>query len=284
MNLQGGQAVSERPSTFSLLLSQTKYQNKIFFRDPIASFFTLFFPLMIFLVFSLVFGNEEIPYLGVTTAQYYAPAMAVFAAVSATYTNLAVTTAHQRDQGILKRIRGTPLPPAVYMGGKIVSAIMIATMSVLIMMTIGVVFYGVQIFAATLLSAVVTFVIGVASFAALGLLIAAVVSSGEAATAVTNATLLPLAFFSGVFIPPAEAMPAWLEAVANFFPLKHFAEPFVAAFNPLTVGAGWDWASLGYMTFWGVIAGALAIRFFKWESPVGRGGRSKRRKKGAAVA
>ncbi|MDK1019716.1 MAG: ABC transporter permease [Actinomycetota bacterium] len=273
----------DRPSTFFLLWSQTKYQNKIFFRNPMAAFFTLFFPLMIFVVFSLVFGNQEIGYLGVTTAQYYAPSMAVFAAVSATYTNLAVTTAYQRDRGILKRVRGTPLPPAVYLGGKIISAIMIAAMAVLIMMTIGVVFYGVQVYASTLASAAVTFIVGVASFAALGLLIAAVVSSGESATAVTNATLLPLSFFSGVFIVPSDDAPAWLDAVANFFPLKHFVEPFVAAFSPLTVGAGWDWGSLGYMVLWGVIAVVLAIRFFKWEAPVGRGGKSRRRKKDATV-
>ena len=273
--------MSKRPSNASLLWGQIKYQNKIFFRNPMAAFFTLFFPLMIFVVFSLMFGNQEIEALGVTTAQYYAPSMAVFAAVSATYTNLAVTTAYQRDQGILKRVRGAPLPAAVYMGGKIVSAIMIATISVVIMMTIGVVFYGVQIYAATLPSAIVTFGIGVATFASLGLLVAAVVPTGEAATAVANATLLPLAFFSGVFIVPSADAPAWLDTVANIFPLKHFVTPFVAAFNPQTVGGGWEWASLAYMTLWGVVAVVLAIRWFKWEPPAGGGGRSRRKKASA---
>ena len=276
--------MSERPSIGPLLLGQIKYQNRIFFRNPMAAFFTLFFPLMIFVVFSLMFGNQEIEQLGVTTAQYYAPSMAVFAAVSATYTNLAVTTAYQRDQGILKRVRGVPLPAWGYMGGKIISAIMIATISVVIMMTIGVIFYGVQIYAATLPSAIVTFAIGVATFASLGLLVAAVVPSGEAATAVANATLLPLAFFSGVFIVPSADSPAWLDAVANFFPLKHFVEPFVAAFNPQTVGGGWDPASLAYMTLWGVVAVALAIRWFKWEPPTGGGGRSRRKRKASAAA
>jgi len=276
--------MSERPSSLSLLVGQTQYQNRIFFRNPMAAFFTLFFPLMIFVAFSLMFGNQEIDYLGITTAQYYAPSMAVFAAVSATYTNLAVTTAYQRDQGILKRVRGTPLPASVYMGGKIISAILIATIAVLIMMAIGVAFYGVQIYAATLASAIVTFVIGVASFAALGLLVAAVVSSGESATAVANATLLPLAFFSGVFIVPSEDSPAWLDAVANFFPLKHFVEPFVAAFNPQTVGGGWNWASLAYMVLWGVVSVVLAIRFFKWEPPTGGDGKSRRAKRAAAEA
>lgn len=262
--------MSERPSNRSLLQIQSAYQLRMFFRSPMAAFFTLFFPLMIFLVFSLVFGNSTSGVTGVTAAQYYAPAMAVFAAVSATYTNLAVTTAYQRDLGILKRVRGTPLPSSIYMVAKIVAATLIAALAVGIMMTIGVVFYGVQIFAATILSATVTFGVGVATFAALGLLVAAVSSSGEAATSITNATLLPLAFFSGIFIIPTADTPSWIETFSRIFPLKHFVEPFVAAFNPETVGAGWDWASILYMSLWGVVAVILAIRYFKWSPPQGR--------------
>jgi ABC-2 type transport system permease protein len=220
----------------------------------------------------------------VTTAQYYAPSMAVFAAVSATYTNLAVTTAYQRDQGILKRIKGTPLPPIVYMGGKVVSAIMIATMSVIIMLSIGVVFYGVEIYPRTVPAATLTFFIGVFCFAALGLMIAALVSSGEAATAVANATLLPLAFFSGVFIVPSQDSPAWLDTVANIFPLKHFVEPFVAAFNPQFTGMQFHWGSLAYMILWGVVALIIAVRFFTWEPSVGRSPKAKRGSRAAASA
>jgi len=268
--------MGERISNVSLLSTQTGYQNKIFFRTPIAAFFTIFFPLMIF--FSLVFGNIFIEELGVTTAQYYAPALAVFAAVSASYTNIATTTAYQRDQGILKRIRGTPLPAAVYMGGKIVSAVLIAVLSVVVMMGIGVLFYGVEIYIRTLLAAIVTFLIGVGTFSALGLLVAAVVPSGESATAVTNATLLPLAFISGVFIVPSQDTPAWLDTVSNIFPLKHFVEPFSTAFNPTYTGNGWNWVSLAYMLLWAVVATVLAVRLFKWEPPSG-GGRGRRRRR-----
>lgn len=272
--------MSKSRSNVSLLGTQIDYQNKIFFRTPIAAFFTIFFPLMIFVVFSLVFGNDVIEGLGVTTAQYYAPAMAVFAAVSASYTNIATTTAYQRDRGILKRVRGTPVPAGVYMGGKIVSAVLIAVLSVVVMMGIGVLFYGVEIYARTIVAAIVTFLVGVGTFAALGLLVAALVPSGESATAVTNATLLPLAFISGVFLVPNDDSPAWLDTVANIFPLKHFVEPFVIAFSPIDTGNGWDWASLAYMLLWATVATVLAVRLFKWESPSGGGsGRRRRRAK-----
>ena len=274
--------MSDARSRISLLRTQTGYQNKIFFRTPIAAFFTIFFPLIILVVFGLVFGNQYIEELGVTSAQYFAPAMAVFAAVSASYTNIATTTAYQRDMGILKRVRGTPLPAMTYMGGKIISSVEIAVLSVIVMMGVGIAFYGVEIYARTLPAAIVTFLIGVGTFAALGLLVAALVPSGEAATAVTNATLLPLAFISGVFFPPVGDAPGWLTAVANFFPLKHFAEPFTQAFNPTYTGSGWEWADLAYMLLWGVVAALLAVKLFKWEAPAGGGSRRRRKQRSAS--
>lgn len=270
--------MADRPSTAALLWSQTRYQNKIFFRNPTAAFFTLLFPLLIFVVFTTVFGNDDIGD-GLTLAQYFAPAMAVFAAVSASYTNIAVGTAYQRDEGILKRVRGTPVPAGVYLGGKIISAVFVAAVSVTIMMAIGVAFYGVQIYVRTLPAATVTFFVGVGCFAALGLLVAGLVNSGEAATAITNATLLPLAFVSGIFIIPSEDAPAWLDTVANIFPLKHFVEPFTAAFDPNNTGSQWYLLDLLYMMLWGVVALVLGIRFFKWEPKAGGGRRSRRKEK-----
>lgn len=272
------------PSAVKLVWGQAMYQNKIFFRNPTAAFFTLLFPLLIFIVFSLIFGNQPIIGLGINVAQYYAPALAVFGVVSATYSNLAATTAYQRDEGILKRIKGTPLPPSLYMGGKVLSATMIATLSAVIMMVVGVVGYGVHIYADTLLAVIVTFLVGVACFASLGLMVAAFVSSGDAATAVTNATLLPLAFISGVFIIPSDEAPAWLDPVASIFPLKHFAEPFVAAFNPLHTGSGFAWSSLGVMVLWGAAGVLIAVRFFSWEATPGPSRKERRDRKAAAKA
>ena len=270
--------MAEHPGSLTLLASQTQYQNRIFFRSLAAAFFTLIFPLFIFVVFSLIFGNEFIEDLGVNLSQYFGPAMAVFAAVSASYTNIAVTTAYQRDEGILKRIRGTPLPAGIYLGGKIVSALIIAVISVTVMMVVGVAFYGIQIYAATLPAAIFTFLVGVACFASLGLLVAGLVNSGEAATAVTNATLLPLAFISGIFLVPSEDAPEWIDTVANFFPLKHFVVPFTDAFNPTYTGSPWQWDHLAYMAVWGIVAIVFGIRYFKWESRVGG---SSKRKRGA---
>ncbi len=275
-----------------LLWLQVRYQNKIFWRTPIAAFFTLVFPLMFLVVFTAVFGNERIDELGITTAQFYAPALAVFAAASATYTNLAVSTAIVRDEGILKRMRGTPLPPWVYMAGRIGSAVWIALLAVTMMMGVGVVLFGVEILGARLPAALAAFAVGVCCFAALGLTVAALVRDGESAPAVANATLLPLAFLSDIFIPAVDPAP-WLEAVGNFFPLKHFAAAFSDAFNPALDGTGWAWSAgpgeyaigehLAVMALWGIAGVLLALRFFSWE-PRGREPRRPRRRRARAGA
>lgn len=263
--MSGGKATTE------MLWRQIRYQNRIFWRTPVAAFFTLVFPLLFLVVFTLVFGNEEIGGLGVTTAQFYAPSLAVFGAVSATYTNLAIATAISRDQGVLKRIRGTPLPPWIYIAGRIGSASYLAALSALLMLTVGVVFYSLTVFAAALPALIVTFLVGVTCFSALGMLVAALAPTGESAPAITNATLLPLAFISDVFIPPGSNTPGWLLFVADVFPLKHFVVAFQDAFNPTVVSAAsswldlFVWESLAVMAIWGVGAMVLAIRFFRWE-------------------
>jgi ABC-2 type transport system permease protein len=261
----------KRPSTISLLWHQSRYEWRIFWRTPISAFFTIFFPLLIFVVFSLVFGNETIDYLGITTAQFYGPSLAVFSAVSATYTNISISTAYQRDEGILKRVRGTPLPSWIYLGGKIMSSIVIAVLGTLIMIGVAIAFFGLQVYSETIPILLVVFFVGVATFAALGLLVAALAPSGQAATAIANSTLLPLAFVSGVFLVPSEEMPTWLDLIARFFPLKHFVEPFVAAFSPAAMRAEFSWVDLAYLALWGIVSLILAVRWFRWEPPSGDG-------------
>ena len=115
------------PSSAQLLARQIGYQNRLFRRTAISAFFTLAFPLMFLLLFGAIFDDVD-PAAGqvVAAAQFYAPALAVFTAVSATYTNIGIVTAIYRDEGVLMRIRSTPLPRWVYMGGVVGSGVLIA--------------------------------------------------------------------------------------------------------------------------------------------------------------
>ena len=267
----------------SLIWRQVRYQNKLFWRSPVAAFFTLAFPLMFLVVFALLFGSEEIGNSGLTAAQFYAPALAVFGAVSATFTNLAIGTAIARDDGILKRMRGTPLPPWIYMAGRVGSAVYLAVISVLIMLGMGVAFYGLTVFPRAVPALVVIFLVGAACFAALGLLIASLAANGESAPALANATLLPLAFISDIFIVPSRGTPEWVSTVADIFPLRHFATSFVDGFEPAFVAGhgSWlgffHWPDIAVMLFWLVGGTILTVRWFSWE-PRGAEGRRRRRR------
>ena len=263
--------MDSRPSSVTLVWGQIRYQNKIFWRTPIAAFFTLVFPFMFLVVFGLVLGSDDIEGTGLTVAQFYAPALAVFGAVSATYTNLAIGTAIARDEGILKRVRGTPLPPWCYIAGWVGSAIYMGAISVVIMLVAGVVFYGLKIYPESLISVVITFLVGVGTFAVLGLLLASFAPSGDAAPALANATLLPLAFFSDIFIVTDSGTPTWIPRLADIFPLRHFATAFIDGFQPSFVAeqSSWldhlHWLDLGVMLIWLIGGGVLTVRYFTWE-------------------
>lgn len=274
--------VEGRTPAASLAWRQIRYQNRLFWRTPVAAFFTLVFPLMFLLLFSVIFGTEEIEITGrgsFSVAQFYAPALAVFAAASATYTNIGIGTAIARDEGILKRFRGTPLPSWQYMTGLIGSGIWIALLATVLMMGVGVFAFDVNIEMAKLPAALVTFVVGAGCFAAFGLALAAFAPTGDSAPAMANATILPLAFVSDVFIA-IEDPPRWLRAIGDFFPLKHFVRAFQDAFHPLTTAPAFRWEDLAVMAAWGVVGTFLALRFFSWEPRAGA--RRRRRRRGKA--
>ena len=272
-----------RTSAPGLWWRQVRYQNRLFWRTPVAAFFTLVFPLMFLLLFSVLFGDDEIVLPGRGTfsiAQFYAPALAVFAAASATYTNIGVSTAISRDEGVLKRFRGTPLPASAYMGGVVGSAVWIALIATVIMMTVGVVVFSVNIEVSKMPAALATFLVGTGCFAALGLALAAASPTGDSAPAMANATILPLAFVSDVFIA-VEDPPPWLDTVGNIFPLKHFVRAFQDAFDPLTASPALRPGHLAVMAVWGIVGAALARRFFSWEPRESKSGRRRRRRKAA---
>jgi ABC-2 type transport system permease protein len=111
---------------------------------------------------------------------------------------------------------------------------------------------------------VVALLLGAATFSALGLAVSALAPNAEAAPAIAQAIILPLLFISGIFIPLSEA-PEWLTTVADFFPVKHYAEAMLSAFDPFAEGSGFAWNDLAVVGAWGVAGLLASIRFFTWE-------------------
>jgi ABC-2 type transport system permease protein len=253
-------------SALALSLRQARYETLAFFRNPAAAFFTLVFPLMFLIIFNLIFGDEEIDTEqgSLDTSTFYVPAIVAMSVISACYTNVAIGTAFARDRGVLKRVRGTPLPPAAFLAGRILQATFVALLLVAIVLAMGAAFYGVELPGKTFAAFIVTLIVGAATFCALGLAVTAIIPNADASPAVANATVLPLLFISDVFIPMQDA-PAWLSDVASLFPVAHFASALHTTFSPFETGAGFEWKALAVMAAWCAVGVALSLRFFSWE-------------------
>ena len=249
----------------ALAVRQVRYTNRSFWRNPASAFFTFAFPLMFLVIFTALFGNDTIRVFGqeINTSTFYVSAIAAFSIITATYTNLAIGVSFTRDQGVLKRVRGTPLPAWAYLFGRIVHAILVAFLLVIIVAAFGAAFYHAKIPTRTLPAYILTVVIGAASFAALGLAVTAVIPNADAAPPVVNASILPLLFLSDIFIP-IQNPHAWYVTLAKVFPVYHFSQAMKAAyFSP--VGNGIRGTDLLVIGIWGVAGAVLAARFFSWE-------------------
>jgi ABC-2 type transport system permease protein len=242
-------------SGIGLALRQVRFENRAFWRNPAAAFFTFVFPLMFMVIFNVLIGrgNSE-------ASRFFTPAIIVFAVITATYTNLAMSVTMARDEGILKRMRGTPLPAWAYLAGRIGHAIVVALLLVVIVAAFGAILYGVEVPWNHLAELLLTLVLGAATFCALGLAMTAFVPNADAAPAVVNATILPLLFISNVFIR-LDGAPAWIDAVSSFFPVRHFADAMLDVY----AGSGFTWSDLAVMAAWGVAGVLVALRFFSWE-------------------
>ncbi|HLF75860.1 MAG TPA: ABC transporter permease [Dehalococcoidia bacterium] len=252
--------------TVTLALKQARFDNRAFWRNPAAAFFTFVFPLMFLVIFNVVFQSNDIEVPGgtVDTSTFYVPGITALSVISACYTNIAMGIVFSRDEGLLKRVRGTPLPPLSFILGRIIQATWVAILLVVIILAFGVVFYSVDVQSEKLPAFIVTLVFGAVCFSALGLAVSSLVPNADAAPAIIQASVLPLLFISNVFIPTSQA-PGWLTDFASIFPVAHFAGALHTAFNPFESGNGFEAMDLLVMAIWGVGAAVVAARFFVWE-------------------
>jgi len=251
-------------STAALTLRQVRFTNKAFWRNPASAFFTFAFPLMFLVIFTALLGNGHVLLASreISQSTYYVAAMAAFSVITACYTNIAISVSFQRDLGILKRTRGTPLPAAAYLTGRVIHAMVVAIILVVLCSAFGRAFYHADVpSGVTLAKFFVILLVGAASFAALGLAVTSVIPNADASPAVVNATILPLLFLSGIFIPLGDNSPAWIRWVGRIFPVRHFADGMSAGFLGLT----FKWSDVLIVAAWGLAGLILAARFFSWE-------------------
>lgn len=258
--------------TVGLLASQIGYQLRLLRRTPMAAFVTLVVPVMVLLAMGLLYHGVHLASRGgIGYTQFVTPAMLAFAVLTACYMSVITTTVVAREGGVLKRIRSTPLPPAVYMAGRVASAAVSAAIGVALVAAVGVLVYNFRIVWAGVPAALLTLGVGIVCFCALGMAVSALVSSVDSALPVAWGSILPLCFISDVFAP-IDGAPAVLRQVASYFPVRPFANSLETAFNPVAGSAAVQWAHLGLIGAWGVAATVVALLAFRWQPAAGRRG------------
>jgi ABC-2 type transport system permease protein len=252
-------------SDLAQALRVVRFTNKAFWRNPANAFFTFAFPLMFLVIFTALFGTDTVRVAGreISTSTFYVGAIATFSIITATYTNLAINISFTRDLGVLKRIRGTPIASWSFMVGRILHAILVTLLLVAIVVAFGALFYDAEVPTDTLPAFLVTMAVGAASFSALGLAITTVIPNADASPAIVNASILPLLFLSGIFIPILDP-DAWYVTLAKVFPVYHFAKAMESAYFSVS-GSGFEGGHLLIMGAWGLGGAIVASLFFSWE-------------------
>lgn len=273
------------PSVPHLIVNQARYQLRIFMRNPAAAFFTVIFPLVIFigvLVFEPGGKNFLEEFEPSRYQQRATPAFIAFAVMGATLTALAMRVTVTRERGILRRVQGTPLPKWAYVAGHVGSSLVVAYALCFVMLVVGTLFFGVDIEWRLIPAGILTIAVGAAAFAALGVAQTAWIPSETAAPPLTNATTLVM--LTTAFMPVSD-VPRGVGWVASLFPLRHLVEALVPTYLPQTAAPGIQWGHLGALAIWGLIGLAGVIFGFKWEPQADAGAaesqkRSRRSRRG----
>jgi ABC-2 type transport system permease protein len=254
--------VTARPArrrALGLLAHQVRYEQLSFWRNPQSAVFTFIFPVVFVTIIGALFGGvSRSPYFGGLSAlQYYVPTIAALSVLGSCYGQLAVALAMRRQTGILKRARATPLPAWAYFGGLLAHCVLVSAIDIMLIVSVGRL-YGIP-FPTHWLAIGLTLVLGAASFCALGVAVASVISNAEAAPAVAQLVLFPLLFVSGTYMPIHSQL---VNRIAGWLPVRPFNE---ALTGPFAQHTGADWPHLVVLAAWGGVGAMVAIRRFRWD-------------------
>jgi ABC-2 type transport system permease protein len=236
---------------------QYRLERKMFWRNPSAAFFNFFLPLLFLALFGAILAGDE------DLLQVIVPGIAGMAVMSTTFSALAMTITYLRESGVLKRVRGTPLPTSAYLAGIAGSALTNTAVQVALIAAAGTFVFGLdppQDYAALLV-----FVgLGAVCFASLGVALSHAIPNFESAPAYVNAIFLPMIVLAGVFFDDDDA-PAVLRDLAEVMPLKHLIDGLSGAMVDGT-GVADHLTALVVLVAWAAVGIVLAVRGFSWEA------------------
>ena len=256
-------------SDAALIAHQLRYDLLVFWRNPQSRFFTLALPVIFLLIFTSVFGSDTTRVNGHTIeySTYFVPGICALGIISASFVNLVITITAQRESGVLKRRRSTPVSAWVLIASRAIAAAIIAIAIVIVLLVIGRIAFGVSFPSATLPGLVLTVIVGAACFCCLAFAVASFIRNEDAAQPIVQTIVLPLYFISGVFIV-GNQLSSTIKDIASVFPVSHLANALFKAFDPSTTGAGIAGHDLLILAIWGVGGLLIALWRFSW-SPRG---------------
>ena len=240
---------------------QVRYEQKAYWRNPMAAIFTFLFPIVFLIVVGTSAGSARVPGTSLRYDQYTVVAMLTFGLIAACYTNLAMAICNRRETGVLKRMRGTPISVGSYIGGIIGSVLINVAILAVVVVGIGMAFYHLH-FPYHPAAVVLTLLVGIVTFGSIGVAVTVIIPNADAAPAVINGLYFPIVFVSGVFYPISSG--SVLAQIADVFPIRHMITSLVSAFES-GPGSGLRPGDLLVMLAWAVGALVFASRRFRWE-------------------
>ena len=248
-----------------LVAHQLRYDLLVTWRNPQSRFFTIALPVIFLVLLTSLFGNHTTHLHGhpIKNSTYYVPGICTLGIIAASFINLVITITAQRESGVLKRRRSTPVPAWVLIASRALTAALIAIVLVVVIVAIGRIAYGVHLPSSTIPALVLGVVVGAACFCCLSFALASFIRDEDSAQPVVQATMLPLYFISGVFIPKNQ-ISSTLKDIASVFPVSHLDNTLFKAFDPSTTGAGIAGGDLLILAIWALGGLVIALWRFSW--------------------
>jgi ABC-2 type transport system permease protein len=244
---------------------QLRYDLLGVWRDPQSRFFTIALPLIFLVLLTSLFGNHTLRLHGhaVEESTYYVPGISTLGIIATSFVNLVITITGQRESGVLKRRRSSPVTASVLIAGRTLTSAILASAMVAVIVAVGRIVYGVELPSSTLPAFALGVIVGAAAFCCLSFAAASFIRTEDSAQPLIQAIILPLYFISGVLVP-RDQLSTTLRDIASVFPVSHLNSALFKAFDPSTTGSGIAGTDLLILAIWGAAGLLIALRRFKW--------------------
>jgi ABC-2 type transport system permease protein len=235
---------------------------KLLVREPVTMIFTFAFPLFVLLVLGGIFRNDRVTggaFRDILAMDYYVPGYIGLVIASIGMISLPVHLAAYRERGVLRRLRASGLKEMTYFGSQTVVAFLIAAVGGLLVYLLGALVYDANP-PDSLVRVLLTAVVGVATFAAIGILLAGLLPNARAVQGAGLLLWFTMMFLSGT-ASPLSLLPSWLLRVGQALPLYHLVQALQDPWNAGTM----NWQQLLVTALYGAAAGVVSLRVFRWE-------------------